>query len=134
MKLDKNKGYVFFIRHGQTDWNRQRLLQGRDEIPLNEDGLNQASVAANEIKKSVDKIGLKIDKVFSSPLSRASVTGEKISQALGCPFAIDNNLIERDFGEISGKPYTFGSPAILHDVAERDKQRILAEDFRGHRA
>ena len=118
MKLDKNKGYVFFIRHGQTDWNLKRLLQGRDEIPLNNTGLNQANVAASEIKKSCDKIGLKIDKVFSSPLSRASVTGEKISHSLGCPFAIDDNLIERDFGEISGKPYTFGSPAILHDVEE----------------
>lgn len=118
MKLDKNKGYVFFMRHGQTDWNLKRLLQGRDEIPLNEEGLKQAKDAAVKIKKSCDSIDLKIDKVISSPLSRASVTGKEISLSLGCPFSIDENLIERDFGEISGKPYTFGSPAILHDVPQ----------------
>ncbi len=118
MKLDKNKGYVFFIRHGQTDWNLKKLLQGRDEIPLNEFGIEQANIAAQAIKSACERSGLKIDKVFASPLSRASVTGEKISEALNCPFSVDQRLTERDFGELSGKPYTFGSPAILHDVEE----------------
>ncbi len=118
MKLDNNKGYVFFIRHGQTDWNLKKLLQGRDEIPLNEIGLSQADTASLSLKESFDRLSLKINKVFASPLSRAKVTGEKISLALNCPFSTDERLIERDFGEISGKPYTFGSPAILHDVPE----------------
>ena len=118
MKLDKNKGYVFFIRHGQTDWNLKKLLQGRDEIPLNEAGLLQADEASSALKESFNRLGIKIDRAFASPLSRAKVTGEKISSTLGCPFSVDENLIERDFGEISGKPYTFGSPAILHDVPE----------------
>ncbi len=116
MKLDNNKGYVFFVRHGQTDWNLKKLLQGRDEIPLNEVGLSQADAASIAIKDACGRIDLKIDKVFASPLSRAKITGEKISMALGCPFSIDERLTERDFGELSGKPYTFGSPAILHDV------------------
>lgn len=116
MKLDNKKGYVFFVRHGQTDWNLKKLLQGRDEIPLNETGLSQADTASLSIKASCERLGLKIDKVFASPLSRAKITGEKISSALGCPFSVDQRLTERDFGELSGKPYTFGSPAILHDV------------------
>ena len=113
---DKSKGYVFFIRHGQTDWNLKKLLQGRDEIPLNEVGIEQADTTSLSIKNACERSGLKIDKVFASPLSRAKVTGEKISEALGCPFSVDERLTERDFGELSGKPYTFGSPAILHDV------------------
>ena len=116
MYFDKDKGYVFFIRHGQTDWNLKRLLQGRDEIPLNETGIMQASEASRLIKESCERADFKIDKVFASPLSRAAVTGKKISEALGCPFSTDERLTERDFGELSGKPYPFGSPAILHDV------------------
>ncbi|MBE6663891.1 MAG: histidine phosphatase family protein [Ruminococcaceae bacterium] len=118
LNFDENKGYVFFIRHGQTDWNLKKLLQGRDEIPLNEIGLSQTDEASYALKNAFCRLGLKIDKTFASPLSRAKVTGEKISEALGCPFSTDERLIERDFGEISGKPYTFGSPAILHDVPE----------------
>lgn len=114
--FDKSKGYVFFIRHGQTDWNLKKLLQGRDEIPLNEVGIEQARTTSLTIKAVCERSGLKIDKVFASPLSRAEVTGRRISEALGCPFSVDPRLTERDFGELSGKPYTFGSPAILHDV------------------
>ena len=118
MNFDENKGYVFFVRHGQTDWNLKKLLQGRDEIPLNEIGIEQANTASLSIKTACLRSGLKIDRVFASPLSRARITGEKISAVLNCPFSTDERLTERDFGELSGKPYTFGSPAILHDVNE----------------
>ena len=113
MKLEKNKGYVFFVRHGQTDWNLKRLLQGRDEIPLNETGLSQASWVAEKIKEACQRTELKFDKVVSSPLCRASVTARKIADAIGCKdFSIDERLIERDFGEISGKEYDMGAKYI----------------------
>lgn len=118
MNFDKNKGYVFFIRHGQTDWNLKKLMQGRDQIPLNETGIKQANDASLAIKSACERSGIKISGVFSSPLSRAEVTGRKISEALECPFLIDDKLLERDFGELSGKPYTFDCPAILYDVSE----------------
>lgn len=118
MDFDKSKGYVFFIRHGQTDWNLKKLMQGRDQIPLNETGIAQANSASLSIKEACLYSGIKISGVYSSPLSRAEVTGKAISNALACPFYTDDRLLERDFGEFSGKPYTFDCPAILRDVPE----------------
>ena len=115
---DKNKGYIFFVRHGQTDWNLKRLMQGRDEIPLNETGINQAKWVAKALLNACSSGEITFKHVYSSPLSRASVTGQEIANALGCNFSTDARLIERDFGEMSGKPYDFSSPAILHDVPD----------------
>ena len=112
-----NKGYVFFVRHGQTDWNLKKLMQGRDEIPLNEAGIKQAENASVCIKESLLKANIKIDKVITSPLSRASVTGKIIADAIGCvDLLCDERIIERDFGELSGKPYEFNAPYIVGDV------------------
>ncbi len=113
---DKSKGYIFFVRHGQTDWNLKKLMQGRDQIPLNETGLNQAKWVAGAIKNACAKGSFTFDHIYSSPLVRASVTGEEIAKAINCDFSVDDRLIERDFGELSGKAYDFSCPAILHDV------------------
>lgn len=113
MKLEKNKGYVFFVRHGQTNWNLKRLLQGRDEIPLNETGISQANWVAEKLKDVCSRTKLKFDKVASSPLFRASVTAKKIADAIGCDdFAVDSRLVERDFGDISGKEYDISAKYI----------------------
>lgn len=111
------KGYIFFVRHGQTDWNTKRLMQGRDEIPLNEVGIEQAKEAALLFKESCSKSGVHFDRVITSPLSRASVTGKIIADAIGCAdFSTDIRIIERDFGELSGKPYEFSAPYIIGDA------------------
>ncbi|MBO5339010.1 MAG: histidine phosphatase family protein [Clostridia bacterium] len=115
---DKSKGYIFFVRHGQTDWNLKKLMQGRDQIPLNETGLKQADWTAEAIKDACKKGSFSFDHVYSSPLVRAEVTGKKIADAISCDFSVDDRLIERDFGDMSGKPYDFSCPAILHDVPE----------------
>ena len=102
------------MRHGQTDWNLKKLIQGRDEIPLNEEGISQAKWAAAAFSSSCMRSSIKFDKVISSPLGRASVTAKTIADAIDCEdFSIDERLIERDFGEQSGKPYTFGSSFIV---------------------
>jgi broad specificity phosphatase PhoE len=57
------------------------------------------------------------DRVITSPLSRASVTGKAIADAIGCTdFSTDDRIIERDFGELSGKPYEFSAPYIVGDA------------------
>ncbi len=117
--LDKSKGYIFFIRHGQTEWNVLKKLQGRDEIPLNEVGISQAKNACLGIKNACLEAGIKFDKVISSPLSRASVTGKMIAEAVSCDnFFTDERIIERDFGVLSGSPYGPQSSAIVEDVPE----------------
>ena len=113
MKLEKNKGYVFFVRHGQTDWNLKKLLQGRDEIPLNETGIAQANWVAECLKNVCARTKLRFDRVASSPLSRASVTAKKIAESIGCDdFSVDSRLIERDFGALSGKTYDMNAKYI----------------------
>ena len=121
-----NKGYVFFIRHGQTDWNLKKLIQGRDEVPLNETGLSQAQWVAEGLKAACLRTGLKFDRVISSPLGRASITAKTISEKIGCDdFSIDERLIERDFGEQSGKTYDFGSPFIVgNDDSIKGLERV----------
>ena len=120
------KSYVFFVRHGQTDWNLKKLIQGRDEVPLNETGLSQANWVATSLATACRQNGIKFDKVVSSPLSRASVTAKAIADKIGCDdFSIDQRLIERDFGEQSGKTYDFGSPFIIgNDDSIKGLERV----------
>lgn len=91
---------IYLIRHGQTDWNLQQRLQGREDIPLNAKGEIQA-----------EEVGLvfqnhSIDAIITSPLQRARITGEIIGKEIGVANIItEEGLIEKDFGEASGLTY-----------------------------
>ena len=92
----------YFVRHGETDWNRQGRFQGIENIPLNETGLMQAENCGKGFKQC----GISFDYIVSSPLDRAKVTAERIAEYVGMNITdvhIDKRLIERDFGEISGR-------------------------------
>ena len=113
------KGLIVFVRHGQTEWNTKGLMQGREDIPLNEVGLAQAEETAQGIKSACQSAGITFDKVVSSPLLRASVTAEMIAKAIGCEnMYCDERVTERDFGELSGTPFTENSHYIMRDVLE----------------
>jgi broad specificity phosphatase PhoE len=84
------------LRHGATDWNRQGLFQGRTDIPLNDDGIAQAHAAAMRLHN------VPFDRVVASPLIRALKTAEIISSAKDKPLAVDNGIIECDFGSLEG--------------------------------
>jgi probable phosphoglycerate mutase/uncharacterized phosphatase len=86
------------LRHGATDWNRQGLFQGRTDNPLNEDGLAQAHEAASMLR------GTGISRIVASPLVRAARTAEIIADAISVPLAIDDGIIEFDFGSFEGLP------------------------------
>jgi len=91
---------IYLIRHGETDWNKELRLQGREDVPLNETGRMQAMECGNQIKK------LKIDAAAASPLMRAQDTAMIIANQLGvCDVNIEPDLIERDFGAASGITY-----------------------------
>ena len=85
------------LRHGVTDWNRQGLFQGRTDIPLNDEGLAQAHLAAPRLQN------VPFDIIVSSPLSRAFRTAEIIAAASRKPVSGDADLIECDFGSFEGK-------------------------------
>ena len=85
------------LRHGATDWNQRGLFQGRTDNSLNADGIAQAHEAARRLQ------GLSIDHVVSSPLVRASETAEIIARRFAKPVAIDEGIIECDFGSLEGR-------------------------------
>lgn len=87
----------WFLRHGQTDWNRGNLAQGRTDVPLNAEGLAQAHAAAGLLA------GRGIARIFASPLVRARVTAEIVGAALGLAVAYDPGLQEVAFGAREGQ-------------------------------
>jgi probable phosphoglycerate mutase len=87
----------WFLRHGETDWNAQGLSQGGVDIPLNDTGLSRARLAATKLRHRG------ITTIIASPLSRTRVTAEIVAEALGLPFAIDDDLREVTFGVQEGK-------------------------------
>jgi probable phosphoglycerate mutase len=88
----------WYLRHGETDWNRQGLSQGNIDIPLNELGLAQAREAAVRLRNRG------ITSIVASPLSRARVTAEIVGEALGLPVTIEPDLREVSWGVHEGKP------------------------------
>lgn len=117
--FDENKGIICFLRHGQTDWNLQFKMQGREEVPLNETGIAQAKEVAQGLKKAKEEAGISWTKIISSPLSRARDTAEIIKNEVGCDeFYTDERIIERDFGEMSGLVYEEYSKATFNNVPE----------------
>ncbi len=119
------KSIICFIRHGQTDWNTKGLMQGRDDIPLNSEGIRQAKEASMGLKASLDKGSFKFHKIYTSPLSRAYVTANTIAEAIGCNTpACDERLIERDFGVLSGGHYDRFSKAVLEDTEEKSVETV----------
>lgn len=92
---------IYLARHGQNEDNANGILNGHRDLPLTEIGIAQAHEVANKIKDA----GLSFDIVLSSPLSRALVTAEIISDTnhFSRPEVVPE-LIERDFGVMSGQP------------------------------
>ncbi|MCI8411819.1 MAG: histidine phosphatase family protein [Clostridia bacterium] len=88
---------VLMTRHGQTDWNVERKVQGKADIELNEKGIEQAKITSEKLKDE------KIDIIISSPLKRAKQTAEIINEKLNCPIIYEEGISERDFGEFEGK-------------------------------
>ncbi len=119
------KSIICFIRHGETDWNTKGLMQGRDDVELNENGKNQAKNAALCLKNALDDSNFKFDKIFTSPLQRASYTADAIANAIGLKMPVrDERLIERDFGKLSGGHYDKYSKAVLEDTEEESVEKV----------
>jgi len=95
------KTTICLIRHGQTDWNKQFLIQGTIDNPLNETGRKQAKDTALLIQN----FDITFDILLSSPLIRAYETMEIIKNNLSLSGDIKtmNSLQEREFGDLEGK-------------------------------
>lgn len=111
---------VYLIRHGETAWNRESRIQGREDVPLDREGLEQARECAAAFE------GVRLAAVLTSPLSRARRTAELIAGVTGAPVYVEPDLTERDFGSVSGRVVDIFNPEKyaadlepLDEVAER---------------
>lgn len=86
----------YYVRHGQTDWNLNKRLQGNADIPLNETGIEQAYEAKEKLA------GEPISAIFTSPLQRARKTADIVNEALQCPVVEIEGLKECNFGPNEG--------------------------------
>lgn len=88
---------ITLVRHGQTDWNLERRIQGSTDIPLNDTGRADALAAADVLATG------SYDAVYASPLVRAQETAEIIATRLGLSAPVTTRgLRERSFGEAEG--------------------------------
>ena len=90
---------VYLVRHGQTAWNKEEIFRGRTDVPLDETGLKQAELAAEYFK------GMEIDAIYSSPLSRALQTAQKIAQFHNLKVQPLSGIIDMSFGDWEGRPH-----------------------------
>ena len=105
------------VRHGETDWNAQRRIQGQIDIPLNEKGRVQAAATAAGLA------GERFDAVYSSDLARAWQTAQPIAAALGLPLHAEPGLRERHYGRMQGltaEEARVQFPALYAPYAARD--------------
>ena len=95
---------LYIMRHGKTEWNAMHKLQGRMDIPLNEEGREMAEKAREEYKN------LNIDICYCSPLVRAKETAEIVLRGRNIPILTDDRLVEMSFGEYEGVENSFHIP------------------------
>lgn len=87
---------LYIIRHGETDWNRARKMQGRVDIPLNERG----RLAAEKTREGL--LAVKFDLAITSPLQRAKETAQILLAGRDVPIIEDERIIEIGFGDGEG--------------------------------
>jgi broad specificity phosphatase PhoE len=95
---------LYFLRHGETDWNAERRYQGQVDVPLNDTGRAQAKRNGQALRAFLPAIA--IAQFISSPLGRARETMELLRAELGLvpdQYAIDPRLAELSYGSWEGQ-------------------------------
>ena len=87
---------VYLVRHGQTAWNKEEIFRGRTDVPLDETGRKQAELAAEYFK------GMDIHRIYSSPLSRAWETAQKIAELQNLRVEPLEGIVDLSFGNWEG--------------------------------
>ena len=87
---------LYVVRHGQTEWNVLKKMQGSADIPLNERGIEQAEQTKSNLERK------NFDMIFCSPLIRAKQTADVINSDKNLNIIFDDRLRERNYGEFEG--------------------------------
>lgn len=99
---------IVLLRHGRTAGNARRLLVGRSDVPLDDEGRSQAALAARAVAKTTEGVS----RVVSSPLARCRSTAEAVANELGVPVAVDARWVELDYGALDGTPVDALQPEV----------------------
>jgi broad specificity phosphatase PhoE len=110
---------LYIVRHGQTDWNVERRLQGNTDIPLNEVGRAQAA----ELKEKLKDI--EFDLCISSDLQRAVETARIVSGKQSMVLQKDKRLRERHFGAWEGRLSSEYHSALDEQRADVESDEIV---------
>jgi len=114
------------VRHGETDWNVERRLQGHTDIPLNKRGLKQAA----QMAKALQAIDLQFDVLYTSDLQRAAQTAQAIESVFGVSAITHEGLRERNLGALQGLT-TKEAPDLEPELWSTHLSRSLHEELRG---
>ena len=87
---------IYLVRHGETIWNKEGRIQGREDVPLNEKGIALAEITSEGMRE------IPFDVIYSSPLIRARKTAEIMRGDRTCPIIEDDRLREMSFGSSEG--------------------------------
>lgn len=109
---------IYVMRHGQTEWNKNGIIQGQQDIELNETGIEQAR---NQIKIFNEK---NIDLIISSTLKRAKKTAQTVSSDKKVEIIYDDRLKERKFGEYEGTPSNFNEDYLYNTKTNINEKNI----------
>lgn len=110
---------LYIMRHGRTDWNDRKKLQGRTDIPLNETGREMAKKAA------VEYADVNFDVCFCSPLVRALETAEIFLKNRDVPINTDERLVEMGFGDYEGFENSFQIPDCPVNVLFKEPEKYI---------
>lgn len=113
------------VRHGETDWNAARRLQGHTDIELNARGLVQAKQMAQALKR----IPLQFDVLYTSDLQRAAKTAQAIEQLFGTTAIRNAALRERNLGALQGLTID-EAPKLEPVLWESHLRRNIEENLR----
>jgi len=120
---------ILFVRHGETDWNVERRVQGHSDRPLNATGEAQARTLAAELRDE------QLDAVYASDLARARETARAVAEQHGLEIELLPALREKNFGGWEGLldteirerfPEADGGPWGDAETSEELAERVLA--------
>lgn len=100
----------YFIRHGETDWNKQGIIMGQTDIPLNATGIQQAHKAKDILSQE------NFLTIYTSPLQRAYQTAQILNEGLEKEIISVDLLTERHWGHLEGAPRHHIKELIPQDI------------------
>ena len=110
---------LYIMRHGKTDWNAAHKLQGRTDVPLNDEGRRMAERAREKYRD------VPFDLCFCSPLRRARETADILLRGRDVPILTDERLREMSFGVFEGVENSYLLPDCPVNVLFRAPEEYL---------